>query len=293
LLIGIALTVAFVFWEVKGARYPMSPRRLGKAPRTLVLTLIITFISGANFFSVIMLWPTQAYDVYGHDPVGVGIRGLPFGFGVFAGCVVTCVLLSLPATRGHIKWLLFGASCIMTAGCGSVAVATTSNIELVYWLLFISGVGVGGIVLPASIVTTIICPDDLIATITALTLAIRVVGGAVGYAVYYNVFATKLVPNAAALLGRTCYENGIQTPSEIQAIVGLTLESLLPPIRTLPGVTDEIYEQLVVAGQQAYALSYPWVYYCSIAFGGVSIIASLFLEDISQFMDKHIAVIIA
>lgn len=30
---------------------------------------------------------------------------------------------------------------------------------------------------------TIICPDDLIATVAALTLAIRVIGGSVGYCV--------------------------------------------------------------------------------------------------------------
>jgi len=38
---------------------------------------------------------------------------------------------------------------------------------------------------------TIICPDDLIATIAALTLAIRVIGGSIGYCVYYNVFVSK------------------------------------------------------------------------------------------------------
>lgn len=37
-------------------------------------------------------------------------------------------------------------------------------------------------------IATIICPDDLIATVAALTLAIRVLGGSVGYCVYYNVF---------------------------------------------------------------------------------------------------------
>ena len=51
----------------------------------------------------------------------------------------------------------------------------------------IAGLGIGGIVVPASIITNIICPDELIATVTALTLAIRVLGGALGYTIYYNV----------------------------------------------------------------------------------------------------------
>ena len=40
-------------------------------------------------------------------------------------------------------------------------------------------------------ITTIICPDDLIATVAALTLAIRVIGGSTGYCVYYNVFVSR------------------------------------------------------------------------------------------------------
>ena len=61
------MLIGFGIWEVYMAPYPMLPRRLGKAPRTLILTLIITFISGANFFSVLMIWPSQAWNVYGHE----------------------------------------------------------------------------------------------------------------------------------------------------------------------------------------------------------------------------------
>ena len=68
-----------------------------------------------------------------------------------------------------------------------MSVARVDNLSVLWIILIIAGFGIGGIVVPASIITTIICPDDLIATIAALTLAIRVIGGAIGYAVYYNV----------------------------------------------------------------------------------------------------------
>jgi hypothetical protein len=45
---------AFGFWEIKGAKYPLFPSRLKKDPRILGLTLIITAISGANFFGVLL-----------------------------------------------------------------------------------------------------------------------------------------------------------------------------------------------------------------------------------------------
>ena len=48
---------------------------------------------------------------------------------------------------------------------------------------------------------------------------------------------------------------------------------------------------VVYAGQLAYAEAYKYVYYVSIAFGGVSIIAACFLGDISKYMDDHVAVV--
>lgn len=78
------------------------------------MTLIITFISGANFFSVILFWPTQSYNVYGHDPVGVGVRGLPVGIGILVGAFVTLWLLSV--LRGRNRELLIVSSIMMTAG---------------------------------------------------------------------------------------------------------------------------------------------------------------------------------
>ena len=114
LLLGIFLIIAFVAWEIGGAKYPMFPRRMWLNSRILVMTLIITFISGANFFAVVLFWPTQSYNVYGHDPIGVGVRGLPGGFGILIGAFVTLWLLSM--LRGHNRELLIISSIMMTAG---------------------------------------------------------------------------------------------------------------------------------------------------------------------------------
>lgn len=194
--------IGFGFWETYGAKYPMFPKRLRQDPRILGLTLVITFISGANFFSILMFWPTQAFNVYGHDPVGVGVRGIPVGFSILAGACI--VLWMLSVLRGHNKELLIMSSILMTAGCGALAIGRVDNLYQLWGLLVLAGLGIGGIVVPASIISelymplpdgfvlteaaTIICPDDLIATIAALTLAIRVIGGSIGYCVYYNVF---------------------------------------------------------------------------------------------------------
>lgn len=289
---GFLLFVAFPVWEVKFAKHPMFPSRMKKEAKTFTLTLIITFISGANFFSVLMFWPTQAFNVYGHDPIGVGLRGLPIGFSILAGACIVLVLLS--KFRGHNRELLIISSVCMTAGCGALAIGRVDNMYQLWGLLVLAGLGIGGIVVPASIMTTIICPDDLIATVAALTLSIRVIGGCVGYTTYYNVFISKFVPNAKVYIGYMMYfEMGITNITYITHAIEYTGASLLPALKTIPGIgmNQTRYDMVVAAGQHAFAESYKYVYLVSIAFGSVAIVASIFLGNINKYMDDHVAVV--
>jgi len=179
----------------------------------------------------------------------------------------------------------------MTAGTGAMASLGAGSWHLSILFLIIAGLGVGGIVVPASIITNIICPDEFIATVTALTLAVRVLGGAIGYAIYYNVFLNHFKKNVVMDVGYVAQKTGIMNNQIIGEIIELTGAGLITQIRGVPGVTsDAQYEALVAAGQAAYAKSYPYVYYVSIAFGGASIIACLFLKNIDHYMTNKIAV---
>lgn len=44
----------------------MVPRALfSKAKKTMIVILLITFLSGGNYFVMLLFWPTQVYNVYG------------------------------------------------------------------------------------------------------------------------------------------------------------------------------------------------------------------------------------
>ena len=55
-----------------------------------------------------------SFNVYGHDPVEVGVRSIPIGFGIMAGACIVLALLTV--FRGHNKELLIISSILMTAG---------------------------------------------------------------------------------------------------------------------------------------------------------------------------------
>jgi hypothetical protein len=88
-------------------------------------------------------------------------------------------------------------------------------------------------------------------------------------------------------------ELGITNITYIGEAIQLTGASLLPELMLIPGISgnETAYNMVVLAGQEAYAFAYKYVYFASIAFGSVSILAACFLGDISPYMDDHVAVV--
>ncbi|KAI5293807.1 hypothetical protein KEM52_005184 [Ascosphaera acerosa] len=292
LFIGFALIVAFVVYEFKVPRYPIIPRGFADEKVNLALTMLITFIAGCNFFAFIMFWPTQSVNVYGDDPLQVGIRTLPIAFGILGGATIGLWLLSV--LKGAIRELLVFCCVIMTIGTGGMAYAEVDNLHKIWGFLIVGSVGIGGIVVPASIIATIICPDDLIATVSALTMSVRMIGGAIGYTIYYNVFVNKFEPKAVKMIGGTMLAKlNITDQKVIEEAIQLCASSLIEEVKLLPGVRDTpgAWEMIIAASRQAFAESYKYVYYVSIAFGSLALISSLFLTDIRKHMDNHIAVV--
>jgi hypothetical protein len=88
-------------------------------------------------------------------------------------------------------------------------------------------------------------------------------------------------------------ELNITNATYITEAIALTGASLTNELRLIPGLeSDAAWNAVIEAGKMAYAASYKYVYYVSIAFGSVSIIAACFLGDIEKYMDDHVAVII-
>lgn len=86
---------------------------------------------------------------------------------------------------------------------------------------------------------------------------------------------------------------GITNVTLIKEAIHLTATSLTKNLDNIPGITGNqtAFQMVVRAGQITFAESYKWVYYSSIAFGALSIVAACFLEDIEKYMDDHVAVV--
>lgn len=179
-----------------------------------------------------------------------------------------------------------------------MSVGTPDNITTLYALVLFAALGCGAVIIPASIIAQIICPPELIATITAITLAVRYLGGAVAFTAYYNAVESKYLAYATPMVAVDgIIKQGIVAPDQLEAVTILAtlvgqfqFKELQEYIDTSPLVMrkDVAFDIIVRSSQEAFALAYQYPYWISIAFGSTCCILAFFLKDIRKFMTMQI-----
>ncbi|KAI9791385.1 MAG: hypothetical protein M1816_003952 [Peltula sp. TS41687] len=289
MLVGLFIIFLFVCWEMWGAKYPMFPARLRRSTRAIIAIFVISCVSGANFFTLLLSWPTQYSLMYADNksPVSIGTGSLPISYCILGGSVIVLTLISF--MRKRVRLIMIISCMIMIAGNGALAAAKLDNLNGIYAALVFAALGTGAVIVPCSIIASIICPDDLIGTSIAATIALRIVGGAIGYAVSFTIQTQKFTKAAPTIIGEAAVRAGITDPLQIRQVIVLLASNLPERVRGFVQ-TDEAWQALVYAGKQAQAQSFPPTYYVAIGFGAVALLAAFFLPDISEFMDGHVAV---
>lgn len=251
------------------------------------MTLFITALAGANFYSLLNFWPLECQVLYGPDPHAIARTVVAFGYAVALGVIIVDYCLSL--FRGMNRELLLISSVLMTAGVGAMAAVNQTNPSLGIGMSFLGGFGVGGIIVPAAIILTIVSPDEVIATITAITLSVRLIGGSIGYAIYFNVFQNKLVAVFPPIVGTAVIQAGLPV-AELEPFLEALANKNTTEIALLHGITPKILLAAQAAVDVAYVQAFRQIYFVSIAFGGAAILASVFLGDIRKYMVDRVAV---
>ena len=232
-------------------------------------------------------WPLECQQFFGPEPHRIASTVVAFGYSVALGVILVDWGLSI--FRGANRELLLISSILMTAGVGALAAVNETNRSLGIGMSFLGGLGVGGIIVPAAVILTIISPDENIATITAITLSIRLIGGSIGYAIYFNVFENKLTAIIPPVVGTAVIEAGLP-PLEVATFLQALVARNNTALAEIHGVTPAILLAAENAVNECYAEGFKHIYLVSIAFGGAAIIASLMLGNIRKYMVDRVAV---
>ncbi|KJY00781.1 hypothetical protein TI39_contig312g00027 [Zymoseptoria brevis] len=285
LIIGVFLIIGFCVWERKLAKKLMIPRELFSGQTIVAITFAISFISGINFYSLINFFPATFSSLYNPDPIQVGLKGFGYGISVTAGAAsVNALMTYLPKYN---RELLLGSCVLMTAFIGALATATPNNAIQTVALGTIGGFGVGGVLVPAQTVAMTACPDHLIGTVVSLALAIRVIGGSIGYSIYFKVFKNKLTTALPTYVAGKAIAAGLRATSAVQFVTAfLTAPATAAKVE---GVTAQVIAAAQRGAQEANAHAFYYVWVTSIASGLISVLLCLALPSNYKFLTNWVA----
>jgi EmrB/QacA subfamily drug resistance transporter len=182
---GAAAAVAFAAWERRTAT-PMLPTRLFRSPAFSAGSVAI-FAINASLTGVIFLMPQFQQVVAGQDPLGAGLRLLPWGIAPFlvgprAGALADRIGERALVVTGALLQAAGAAWIAAVAGPGTGYPALITPMILV-------GAGLA-LAIPAVTrsVTSTVAPAD-IGTASGVFSTMRQLGGAFGVAIVGAVFA--------------------------------------------------------------------------------------------------------
>lgn len=193
---------------------------------------------------------------------------------------------ALSKFRGATRELMVLSCALMAAGTGAMSLVTQNTPNLAIGLSILACLGIGGLLQPTGTILTIVTPDELLATIIAASITIRVIGGSIGYAVYFNILENKLSEVLRANVIRASLQAGLPPGQLLPFAEALENMNSTALGRFPQGVVFAAME----AVKDSYDEGFRLIYFVSIGFGGAALILSLFLGDIRKYMVDRVAV---
>ena len=198
--VAIAVIFAFVRWELHTAQ-PMLDLRYFKNPRFSAATTAITFVFFV-MFGTYFLMTQYLQSVHGYDPLGAGIRVLPFAIAYMVSATRSARLVERFGQRRVVSFGLV----VVAAG---LAMMSRSGVTTSYTYfaiaIAVTALGMGLVTAPSTGAIMQSLPLDKAGVGSAVNDTTRELGGALGVAVFGSLvastFHSQLISRVSGVTG--------------------------------------------------------------------------------------------
>jgi EmrB/QacA subfamily drug resistance transporter len=289
IVIGLIGVVLFVLAESR-AKEPIVPLTLFRI-RTYSSSMISTFFASFAFFGAIIFLPRWFQIVHGFSPTSSGLAALPLMVGLIASSIGSGLIV---ARTGRYKWLLVGAIVLMGISTALMTQLTaTTPLEIVWFWMFLAGLGVGPTFSVFTIVVQNAVPFHELGVATSNLTFFRQIGGTVALAIVGTIFGTtfkeQLAPQLATAGVPAPVVQGFNQASSSGALdfnqltgVGDLGASILANIPAQAKPFIEPYIANIVAGiHQAFSLGVAQTFWIGVAAAIVAAIAAMGMQELT------------
>ncbi|GHJ83664.1 hypothetical protein NliqN6_0066 [Naganishia liquefaciens] len=278
LLLGVGLIIVLAVHQWKFRKDGLFSRHMFSNSRNPAIALITVAIEGAAFFCITNYFPTLVGVAFETDLRRVTTM-LSIGF--FTVFISSPVIGWLNQKYRDLK-ILNVVSFLFFAiffGC-MISVSLGSSTGLWAFPIFYGiglACGLAGIMAAAQFGA----PPDAIATVSALVISFRSMGGSIGLAVCTAIFSSKLSTELGKQIAPRVLALGFN-PQYLGAFIGALASQNIPAVAQIPGVTPQIIGAGVVGLKTAFIQSIKWIWVFGLALSVLAAIISVFIENLSH-----------
>ena len=274
----------FVIFKDKGR--PIFPKDLFQQYREFTVSLVSVFVAGMVYFSMSGLLPQATLFVYTSDPLELGKLLLPYGFGQFVASAL--ILLFLHRTKNPKRYLIvaLAVQLVFTA-----LYAYGISFHRSAWITFMFfGQGCFGLV---TVVTNLnvslhVRPSEL-GIAAGLLGTFRSFGGSVGNVLFNTILHTTVDKHLGPNIAVAAISHGFKGDlSQLIPAVIETATGIPDAFASVKGITPAIEQAALLALKQTYAQAFRIVFYSTIPFAVIALVAAFFVADGSRYMTNHV-----
>ncbi|RAL14138.1 trichothecene efflux pump [Aspergillus homomorphus CBS 101889] len=285
LVIGFVSVIAFVIYEIYAPlEQPLLPMSLLRNPG-YAATVCSALVGNMVYFSMSLLWPQAVLHMFTTNSIKAGWLSISTGVGVIIGEIAGGVLMK---PLGFTKYQLIASTVTITAFSG--ALAAINQHRQAYGIAFtaIGGFAVGYLELITIIMCPLYCKPEDIGLASGFLGSAKQIFGTIATAIYVAILQNRITANMPGTVSGAATKAGLPASSvtDLLEAIGAGTSAALEAV---PGMTSKILAAVADAQKTAYAESFRTVFCVSIAFGGLSIIASLFSKEVDTRLDGGVA----
>ena len=258
--------------------------------REYSVILIVLFVAGMIFYSMSALLPQATFYGFSTDGIQVGIITIPNGVGQLVG---STVLTSLLSKTKHPKYHIVIAVFLQTLFTGLYAYALPHRSKGIWMAFQFFGQGCFPWITVCTLVNAglHVRQTDL-GIAVGIMGAFRSLGGSVGNAVFGAIFRGVLNEQLVPRIAAAATANGFDLENLETLTIAVNEAGVGVPgaFASVPGITSAVETATLAALRDAYTDAFKTVFYSTIPFGVIALIAALFISDATKYMTNHTSI---
>ncbi|CAK7225108.1 hypothetical protein SCUCBS95973_005747 [Sporothrix curviconia] len=284
IVVGAVLVAVFFLYQIYvPLKQPLMPIQLLKI-RNYSAVVVAGCVGQMVYFALNLLWPIIIETFLTTDNIKIGLMSSTTGAGLAVGEIIIAPLFKM---IGHPNYQLAAWSILLTVFTALMALVDQNGQTLSIVLTIFAGICVGVIECITMVVSGLVVPPEDIGTSQGFYSSMRGVTGTIALSIYVSVYSARLPVFIQRDVTAAAASAGLPSDS-LPAVFAALTNGTAAALDAVPGMTDTIATVVTDGNLMGYHQAFQLIFLSSIAFGGVAIIASFFVQDISKFLTSFV-----